>query len=155
MTNKLGKIKFSDFSDDEALNKYIALKEETDAVSKKYGREIIKARLKKYKEILPSIVALRWEQFTPYFNDGDACVFRVHAPSFKLSDRSIDSAVEDEEEFLDAWDLKYNNLITEDVARKLESVEELPAELYLDSFNDHVRVTYDFDSFTVDEYEHE
>jgi hypothetical protein len=26
----------------------------------------------------PRVVAVRWRQYTPYFNDGDACTFRVY-----------------------------------------------------------------------------
>lgn len=31
------------------------------------------------------VKALRWRQYTPYFNDGDPCVFRVSEASVKLS----------------------------------------------------------------------
>ena len=38
----------------------------------------------------PSIVAISWCQYTPYFNDGDECTFRVSGPSIALShDRPI------------------------------------------------------------------
>lgn len=30
------------------------------------------------------VESVRWEQYTPYFNDGDACEFGVHEPSVKL-----------------------------------------------------------------------
>lgn len=30
------------------------------------------------------ILGFKWDQYTPYFNDGDTCVFSVHYPSFKI-----------------------------------------------------------------------
>lgn len=33
-------------------------------------------------ELNPGINAVIWEQFTPYFNDGDECVFSVRSPTF-------------------------------------------------------------------------
>lgn len=32
----------------------------------------------------PEVEAVRWEQYTPYFNDGDACEFRIYDASVKL-----------------------------------------------------------------------
>ena len=41
-----------------------------------------------FKDVLalPMIVAVRWRQYTPYFNDGDACVFSVEEPYVAFSD---------------------------------------------------------------------
>ena len=33
----------------------------------------------------PEVLSLRWEQFTPHFNDGEECVFRVHEIQVKLN----------------------------------------------------------------------
>jgi len=33
---------------------------------------------------LPGVDAVQWEQYTPYFNDGDVCVFSVHEPEFRM-----------------------------------------------------------------------
>ncbi len=34
----------------------------------------------------PEVVAVRWTQYTPYFNDGDACTFDVYEARTKLTD---------------------------------------------------------------------
>jgi hypothetical protein len=47
----------------------------------------------------PKIVAVGWTQYTPYFNDGDECVFSVHEPYFKI--RGVDSEYD---EFLEEYD---------------------------------------------------
>ncbi|MFD3463742.1 hypothetical protein ACFWVM_28845 [Nocardia fluminea] len=71
---------------------------------------------------LPGTGAVRWEQFTPYFNDGDACTFSVAEPSLRVSPPTSDDADpktstepdnsdEDEVEgdFIDLWSLQYYN----------------------------------------------
>ena len=39
---------------------------------------------------LPMISAVRWRQYTPYFNDGDACVFGVGEVTFALAGHRYD-----------------------------------------------------------------
>lgn len=33
----------------------------------------------------PGVEAVRWNQYTPYFNDGEACTFRIYGASVKLA----------------------------------------------------------------------
>lgn len=71
---------------------------------------------------LPNVKAMRWEQYTPYFNDGDACEFSVNeAKLWAIDPRSAktdsegsgsEDGDEDEDEetnFLDLWSVDYNN----------------------------------------------
>ncbi|WP_074344742.1 hypothetical protein [Mycobacteroides abscessus] len=39
----------------------------------------------------PEVVSVRWTQYTPYFNDGDACTFSVHEARTKLVDTDEDA----------------------------------------------------------------
>ncbi|MEU1881924.1 hypothetical protein ABZ470_31880 [Streptosporangium sp. NPDC020072] len=36
----------------------------------------------------PRVEAIRWEQFTPYFNDGDLCEFGISGARLKVNDRA-------------------------------------------------------------------
>lgn len=47
----------------------------TETQPDKYTAEEFAAALDEILKIFP---ALQWQQYTPYFNDGDACVFGVH-----------------------------------------------------------------------------
>ncbi len=38
-------------------------------------------------EQAPEVLAVRWEQYTPYFNSGDPCEFHVRSPTFRLAGR--------------------------------------------------------------------
>ncbi len=46
------------------------------------------------------VIEFGWEQYTPYFNDGDVCEFGVHAPWI----RTVDDAEED-----DGYDLEISD----------------------------------------------
>lgn len=48
----------------------------------------------------PEVVAVRWEQYTPYFNDGDACEFTAHDARVKLVG-AADDAGDYEDGFVD------------------------------------------------------
>ena len=58
-----------------SVNKEIeALKKSHIEASKQVFHKAISAFFQKY----PEVEALRWNQYTPYFNDGDTCEFSVH-----------------------------------------------------------------------------
>ena len=42
----------------------------------------IKEVFKQFWEENPDIKVVVWTQYAPYFNDGDACVFRINDPTF-------------------------------------------------------------------------
>lgn len=46
------------------------------------AQELFKQTTKEFFEKNPGITAFIWTQYTPYFNDGDACVFSVGSPTF-------------------------------------------------------------------------
>lgn len=56
----------------EELKKLKAAYEEALATT---AKDIIKEVLESWFEENPKAAAVRWQQYTPYFNDGDPCVF--------------------------------------------------------------------------------
>jgi hypothetical protein len=46
------------------------------------ARAMFKEITKEFFEKNPGITGVVWTQYTPYFNDGDTCVFRVGEPTF-------------------------------------------------------------------------
>lgn len=62
---------------------------------------------------LSEVIAVRWHQYTPYFNDGDPCVFGVHSFGVKFVDVTDDEG-DYEDGFIDPdyrlvnWDYEYN-----------------------------------------------
>lgn len=76
---------------------------------------------KEFFNEVPLVQAVVWTQYTPYFNDGDECVFSVHEPNFVVSGFDPDE-LESPYEYED--DEKYRTLSTgnwiEDIARYRE-----------------------------------
>lgn len=56
----------------------------------------------------PEVQAIRWTQYTPYFNDGDACEFSAHQPGFRIDGISEDAG-DHEDGFINAWDIEWGN----------------------------------------------
>lgn len=46
------------------------------------AQEMFKGVTKEFFEKNPGVTAVVWTQYTPYFNDGETCVFRVNDPTF-------------------------------------------------------------------------
>lgn len=59
------------------IDEYLARKKEMETLLKKEGKGAIMGFIGNFMETNPEIKALRWNQYTPYFNDGDACVFSL------------------------------------------------------------------------------
>jgi hypothetical protein len=129
----------------------------------------------------PYIAKLGWTQYTPYFNDGDPCVFSVGEPWFRTVDDD-----EDEDDYslaigysghptLGKRDYEWDNARDFDNRRKVfkpyegthrESFDACLAlseaiesgafdDVLLEAFGDHCQVTVTADGITVDEYSHD
>lgn len=120
------------------------------------ARKMFTASLKELFEKNPELGLIEWEQYTPYFNDGDTCTFGVYEPNFvPLKPREKD---EDE----DDYDYRYDRgmEMNEDmvaVSRFIQKQDDLMQSLY----GDHVRVIVKRGAadgsivVEVEEYEHD
>lgn len=142
-----------------------------------YGKAIITKLFDWLLENAPEVGAVSWVQYTPYFNDGDACEFSVHEPGFMTL-----AEWEDEEKREEAMDDMYerdpftrsrwgsNELYEETVkAYGQERTDycstvinefcsvfrKLDNELFLYCYGDHVRVTVSRNGTEIEEYEHD
>lgn len=113
-----------------------------------------------------NLVSFSWNQYTPYFNDGDECVFRVHKEYLDIVFRD-ENGEEIVEEELSSWSITFNNgeYLSEfvknneqnkqsclDIIAYLDTFEE---EDYKEAFGDHVRVTVSGSGVEVDSYNHD
>ena len=103
--------------------------------------------------IKDDVVGIRWTQYTPYFNDGDECVFCVHDTYVRFKD-TPDDAGDCDDGYLTLWDC-------EDKQRKKiiqginEALAKIPSEIMQDVLGDHIQVTVNEDGLTTEEYEHD
>ena len=109
------------------------------------------------------IESISWTQYTPYFNDGDECIFEVHTDYLDVNGEDVRK--------LDWYDYrikyeKYHKELTEEgkvdwaECRILldfkELLETIPTEFYEDLFGDHAQVTvYKDGRIEVEEYDHD
>ncbi len=159
------------------------LKEEYQEKISKDGEAALKVALKDFFDKNPEVASLGWVQYTPYFNDGDACVFGVHGVYLSFNDMDVARTFLTNE---CTWEYDYN---TQKLVRPLadeeileaqedsgyggwdsynlkesplkESLRDLSAQI-CDAddlmemiFGDHVKVTAYKDRIEVDEYEHD
>lgn len=133
---------------------------------------------------LPEVAKVRWTQYTPYFNDGEACVFGVNSAEVLLTVEANDEVDEEDDEYDDydqthwrstyelheygegdTWEerranMKYEikGVNTAHVENKLAALEEemnYHEVILSDKFGDPAEVTYDGEKFVVEHYDHD
>jgi hypothetical protein len=121
---------------EELKQKHATLREEILNESKAFFKEASAGLFDKY----PQMESFSWTQYTPYFNDGEECVFRVNNyPDINGKDKydnevePLKAAYEDVEKFIEGFD------------------EPTMKEM----FGDHCEITAKRDGVTVEEYSHE
>jgi len=59
------------------INEYMTRKKELEQFVNKNSKQLVKDYVQDFMTTHPLACALRWRQYTPYFNDGEPCVFCV------------------------------------------------------------------------------
>lgn len=138
----------------ENLNKFSQEFEEIKSEFTGRARKMFTASLKELFDQNETLGQIVWEQFTPYFNDGDECVFGVYEPSFVLA-----NALEEEEEYIDRYEREIpRDELNDDmraVSRFIQNQDDLMQSLYGDHVTVLVKRTKDGIVIEVEEYEHE
>lgn len=140
------------------------MKAEYEAKMKKEGEKALKDHLNKFLDEHPEIEALRWEQYTPHFNDGDACLFSMNDISVQLASNAVgatsdekttDDDDDDDGNFIESYELdkKHSKIAeaVEELHSELEEVEDILQEV----LGDHSRITVTRDKIDVEEYDHD
>lgn len=163
--------------------RFDALIAEQQALRAKFQTEaqaMFKDTMKEFFDKNPGITALKWTQYTPYFNDGDACEFRVNEVYFTNASpeelENVNNYGEYEGEDETVWvvsNMKYaltSKYHAEDAAKilaaggvdedscnlidKMISSSEME-DIMQEMFGDHVQVTATRDGFDLNDYEHD
>ena len=114
---------------------------------------------------LPNVKSVRWEQYTPYFNDGDACEFNIYDAKILVSGAAEDAG-DYEDGYMDTYDFKYRA----DTLGDIDNLEELTRRFSLvsaeiaggqhfiflkQSFGDPAQVTATREGFSIEFYDHD
>lgn len=125
-----------------------AINDEMDALREKNTKkflDILKRGFAECFEKFPELKSFSWTQYTPYFNDGDSCVFGVGEVD-EVNEESIYECDED------GWQ-------SEVAAAVNALINNVDQDIMEQQYGDHVRVIVkkrgnNF-STTTEEYEHE
>jgi hypothetical protein len=129
------------------------LKAKFEAAKKQIADESSAALAAEIKQMFkdnPKVESIRWNQYTPYFNDGDPCVFSVKDLYYKP-----EGGDEDGGDYEDGYfDAEYSkDPVAVPVGKWWNSIQL--DEAFLAAFGDHVRITATRDQIEVDEYDHD
>lgn len=130
---------------------------------------IFQDAFKEYFKECPEVTAFGWRQYTPYFNDGDECVFRCNVDyGFVTNAKDYQSGIqygeyEGDQENVWIEDPDYGDfneeLIPEHVIEKTKILRrvlsKIDDDVYLQIFGDHCKVYATPAGFDVEEYEHD
>ncbi|MGW4528849.1 hypothetical protein [Amycolatopsis sp. NPDC004378] len=135
-----------------------------------------RAEQKPGEELLPlldavlaaeTVEAVRWSQFTPYFMDGEPCIFGVQQVEVKLA--GDDTAGYGEDGYISAGEMVeyrrsgsgYSGTVRPQYEHLYQALRTLDDELdhfedFLHaSFGDHAQVTATRDGFHIEDFDHD
>jgi hypothetical protein len=124
-----------------------------------HGKDALNDEFKVFFKAHPECVGLRWSQYTPYFNDGEECIFRVNEFYLKMTNTPEDEG-DDGDGYEDTFAYGDNKARKESepfksAAKAVRQLERIDKDVFKIAFGDHVQVTATRDGFEVEEYEHE
>lgn len=136
---------------------YAALLEHVEKAKREVeekAKSAVGALFKAFFAAHPNVGALKWTQYTPHFNDGEACEFRVNNDFDVLLGKYVsddDDDDDDANEFIESYSV--NDGPTKEAIRSLErAVNE---DVFLSAFGDHAKVIATPEGFHVTEYNHD
>jgi hypothetical protein len=104
---------------------------------------------------LPGVAAVKWDQYTPYFNDGDPCEFGIGEFYVRL-DGIDEDAGEQGNGFLYSWDDELDE--RPDVKTALHTLAHASGhfeEFLEESFGDHAEITANATGFSIETCSHD
>lgn len=140
------------------------------------GSEALKREFVQFFQDHPEVSALQWAQYTPYFNDGDACTFNVYEPYALVKMEALDKSRLRSDKYLpdtmslddgeggsvdyyrlESWDIQDADPLYEDIHKLAKSLDSgVGQEVLLAVYGDHVRVTVLRDgTISTEEYNHD
>lgn len=121
----------------------------------KITREQVAGLFKPVFDANPNLELVEWSQYTPYFNDGDSCVFGVNELILQSPDfAELESWAG--ENRADSYSIREIPEWSNAYAQADEIRNRLPNELLEDVFGDHVTVTINRDlTIEVNDCDHD
>jgi hypothetical protein len=145
------------------------------------AQAIVGERIVKFLTDFPEVKSVKWTQYTPYFNDGDTCVFGIGDIQFSHLDDAEYEAGDFDFPFVNLgewicdeaakgtdWAVKrvekfklYKTIyprfdeVCAEVQKITEMIHFVPAEVFESAFGDSVLVICTRDGIVTEEYDHD
>lgn len=116
---------------------------------------IIRAGLKGFFDQFPEVRTLMWHQYTPYFNDGEECVFRVREVSVKVEGKSDAEYEDDDYEWDTSWTFRDTNKALSQGLQSLNAQLKKLEGILQKVFGDHAKIIATREKITIEAYDHE
>lgn len=96
----------------------------------KQGQKLISEEFVKFFQENPEIQSVRWHGYTPYFNDGDECIYGVDSPVFTFTDEFKEALVGKTRKYKHYQYVndKYTSVDTEEVLKDIDAVTSILEE---------------------------
>ncbi len=159
-------------------DKFAVLREKQEEI-KKLKKEMLDASNKIFTDLTktifedhPKVKSFGWNQFTPYFNDGDTCYFCVNTDYIQINGESVDESDWINETKITNWgtfnrekreyegrtevpNLDYDPELAAASNEIREFLSNFDNDFFLSQFGDHAEITITAEGVSVDEYEHD
>ena len=146
------------------VEEFLKLKNDYEKAMKKHGKQMFTSLVSEFFKNNPEIVNVGWTQYTPYFNDGDPCVFSVGDFYFQTKTEAEDEDAPDFESDM----YEYESCGIKDKKLKAScqafqsQMNSLGDDVFLTCFGDHSQIVIsrpkndgDEPIITVNEHEHD
>ncbi len=144
--------------------KQVELRNQVKLIAQENVQPALKQAFEELQSVIPNLEAIRWQQYTPHFNDGEACEFGLHGVYYKLQDKTEGGDNGDGYEYISTYG-KYNPQTgLNDEGLNKTQVDSLNTfsknlcdieEMLQVAFDDHAEVTLLATSIEVEEYSHD
>lgn len=116
--------------------------------------EMLKDSLKEFFSENPVVKCIVWDQYTPYFNDGDPCCFGIGEIHFAKKNYEGGRSYDYEEHSVSFYRSEDDPVLVER-CRALDTVLHSMKDQLEDMFGDHATVIVTPTTITVEECEHD
>lgn len=149
-------------TDYETIRKEIKTKQESlKEELRSLGENFFRKQTNNLFNDFPELEGFSWNQYTPYFNDGDPCVFHIwnsDYPDIKLTDMDDYESSDDSARFRvpynkpEGFVLTREQRISESIKSILTAIDE---SVFESLFGDHATVIVTRDGIEVEECSHD
>ena len=159
-------------------DKFAVLREKQEEI-KKLKKEMLDASNKIFTDLTktifedhPKVKSFGWNQYTPYFNDGDTCYFSVNTDYIQINGEPVDESEwisetkitnygtwnREKREYegrTEVPNLDYDPELVAASDEIREFLRNFDEDFFMSQFGDHAEITVTEDGVSVDEYEHD